>query len=336
MYRSRGNSGRLSALFDTPSSPLGPTSDGTHAATTPAGSPSSGRIRSVPVTPTNQRRASSSSPYGSALHNRGNRRAPGGGAEDFTQIGVLTARKLKLKPESVMRLEDFAKTAGSASDVTMFAQLLKITEMQALFTSAAASFTVPKKLDHKIDIHSIRTMLSPSLAFYVKKAGGDTPSGIMKTLVQEHAGPWGLTPEALDDKASWGMVQTRIRTRLTDRRYEIKKVVSFRPFATVYGEVVVTDLEESFDIIKLCEALVAIVPDAGMKVTLPMLGRVGLLRQVLLDVSGGSKFWEKVDEQLVFVREKYENDEARISKAIAKVLKHDCRTYGNPDLSIFT
>ncbi|KAJ6522639.1 hypothetical protein DFH09DRAFT_1421575 [Mycena vulgaris] len=278
-------------------------------------------------------------PYGSALHNRGNRRAPGGRVEDFTQVGVLTARKLKLKPESVMRLEDFAKTAGSASDVTMFAQLLKITEMQALFTSAAASFTVPKKLDHKIDIHSIRTMLSPSLAFYVKKAGGDTPSGIMKTLVQEHAGPWGLTPEALDDKASWGMVQTRIRTRLTDRRYEIKKVLCDGMWVTVKGEdgeVVVTDLEESFDIIKLCEALVAIVPDAGMKVTLPMLGRVALLRQVLVDVSGGSKFWEKVDEQLAFVREKYENDEARISKAIAKVLKHDCRTYGNPDLSIFT
>jgi hypothetical protein len=33
---------------------------------------------------------------------------------------------------------------------------------------------------HKIDVHTFRTMLSPTLGFYVKKAGADSPIGIMK------------------------------------------------------------------------------------------------------------------------------------------------------------
>ncbi|KAJ6532939.1 hypothetical protein B0H10DRAFT_2449622 [Mycena sp. CBHHK59/15] len=220
----------------------------------------------------------------------------------------------------------------------MLAQMLKVTEMQALLSPAAAAFTIPKKLDNKIDVHSIRTLLSPTLCHYVKKAGGDTPSGIMKSLIQEHATTWGLTADNVDDKNQWGVVTTRVRTRLTDWRYEIKKVLCDAMWVSVKGEdgeVIITDLEEPSDIIKLCEALVAIVPDANMKVTLPMLGHVALLRQILVEVNGGAKFWEKVDEQLSKLRTKYENDKKQISKAIAKVLKVDCRTFGNPDISIF-
>jgi hypothetical protein len=92
------------------------------------------------------------------------------------------------------------------------------------------------------------------------------------------------------------------------------------------GETIMSDLDDLMDIITLCEALIAIVPNAGLKVTLPMLGRVALLvcpntedliplltsvkRQVLIDISGGSKYWEKVDEQLALLRTKYEDDEA--------------------------
>ncbi|KAJ6552712.1 hypothetical protein B0H10DRAFT_1968336 [Mycena sp. CBHHK59/15] len=140
----------------------------------------------------------------------------------------------------------------------MFAQMLKVTEMQALLSPAAAAFTIPKKLDNKIDVHSIRTLLSPTLCHYVKKAGGDTPSGIMKSLIQEHATTWGLTADNVDDKNQWGVVTTRVRTRLTDRRYEIKKVLCDAMWVSVKGEdgeVIITDLEEPSDIIKLCEAV---------------------------------------------------------------------------------
>jgi hypothetical protein len=77
--------------------------------TTPAGSPSRRTASSNPTTPTNRHRQISSSPYASARINRHNRRFSVQGFEDFTQAGVLAARKLKLKPEGVMMLDDFAK-----------------------------------------------------------------------------------------------------------------------------------------------------------------------------------------------------------------------------------
>ncbi|KAJ6552718.1 hypothetical protein B0H10DRAFT_2242023 [Mycena sp. CBHHK59/15] len=222
----------LDAIFDTPSSPLAPPSaENANGSTTPAGSPPSRRISSAPVTPTNRShsREASSSPYAAARNNRRNRLTSSRTTEDFTQVGVLAARKLKLKPESLLAFEDFAKAATSASKVSMFAQMLKVTEMQALLSPAAAAFTIPKNL-------IIRTLLSPTLCHYVKKAGGDTPSGIMKSLIQEHATTWGLTANNVDDKNQWGVVTTRVRTRLTDRRYEIKKVLCDVMWVSVKGE----------------------------------------------------------------------------------------------------
>ncbi|KAJ7135242.1 hypothetical protein C8R43DRAFT_1132781 [Mycena crocata] len=270
---------RLAALFDTPSSPAGPSPHRNGATTTPAGSPSGRQSSSLPTTPSNSSRQANSSPYSSARSNRLLGRTPG------------------------------------------------------------ATYVVSKKLDNKIDIHIFHTMMSLTLAFYVKKAGGDSPCGVMKSLIQEQSGTWGITYDAMEDKASWGVVVTRVRTHLTDRRYDIKKVLTDSIWVSVKtedGAAVIENREDPLDIIKLCESLVGLVPDASLKVTLPMLGCVALLRQILVDVNGGPKFWEKVDEQLVMIRSKYEEDEAWISKAIGKVLKNDCRTYGSPDLSVFT
>ncbi|KAK7040965.1 hypothetical protein R3P38DRAFT_3452832 [Favolaschia claudopus] len=330
---------KLAALFDTPSSPLVPpsTDNGHTESTTPAGSPSHFHGRhtsSLPSTPTN-RRSGSSSPYSSA---RSNRRARHTQREDFTQGGVYVAKKLKLKPEGVMMLEEFAKNANSMNEIRSYGQLLRITEMQALVSAPAGSFVIPKNWKyHKIDVHTFRTLLSPTLPFYVKKAGTDSPSGIVKKLIFDHAGEWGVTSEDIDDKAKWSVMASRVRTRLTDRRYDIKKTISDSIWITIKteeGEVTVNDREDPLDIIQLCEVLVNLV-DANLHVTLPLLGRVAVLRQVLIDDNGGAKFWEKVDDQLSKLREKYENDETRISKAIGKVLKNDCRTFGNPDLSLF-
>ncbi|KAJ7872758.1 hypothetical protein B0H13DRAFT_2349340 [Mycena leptocephala] len=223
-------------------------------------------------------------------------------------IGVLHDRKLKLKPEGIMRLEDFSKMATSASEVAMFAQMLKITEIQALLSPANTPFTIPEQLDNKIDIHNIRTLLSPSLAYYFKKSGRTLPASIMKVLILEHADAWGVPPKVLDDRAQWGVISTRVRTRLTDHHYEVKKVIFDSVWVVVKsedGEPINTDHEDPLNIIQLCEALVNMVPEAGLKVTFPMLGRVTLLRHIVIDVNGGQKFWDKVDEELVAIRNKF-------------------------------
>lgn len=115
---------RLDDIFDTPSSPLAPP-DGENPTSTPAGTPPSSHYPSSLLgTPTNQRRTAASSPYASATRSNRRNRGPSSrtihGTEDFTQVGVLTARKLKLKPDSVLTLEDFAKVSPHilASPVT--------------------------------------------------------------------------------------------------------------------------------------------------------------------------------------------------------------------------
>ncbi|KAJ7842497.1 hypothetical protein B0H13DRAFT_2365207 [Mycena leptocephala] len=316
---------KLASLYDIPSSPLGSPQRGpTGGSSTPAGSPpGSGRAQGTP-SPSRGRRSTAASPYAAANAQRRALRDRSWFYEDLTQFGALNARKCKLKPEGVIQLEVFAKDADTKSEVATFALLLQIAENQALILPAATGVVIPKKFENKINIHSIRTLLDPTLSAYVKKSGADSPSGIMKALVQDHCPNWGLFLDQIQDKAVWDPVSSRIRHRLTDTRYDIKKTRLYL---------------DPLDIITLCEALVQLVPDAGLKVTLPMLGRIAMLRHILIDLNGGPKFWEKVDEQLAELRGRYadvEDSEVKISKVIAKVLKNDCRNYGNPDLSVFT
>ncbi|KAJ7920421.1 hypothetical protein B0H13DRAFT_1867631 [Mycena leptocephala] len=108
----------------------------------------------------------------SAFTNRRNGRTSTRVAEDFSQVGILLVRKHKLKPEAL-----------SVSEVKAFAQSLKIAEILAGVNTGAVNTTLTKKLalsKHKIDVHTFRTMMLPTLGYYVKKAGGDSPSSIMK------------------------------------------------------------------------------------------------------------------------------------------------------------
>ncbi|KAJ6609614.1 hypothetical protein B0H10DRAFT_1954441 [Mycena sp. CBHHK59/15] len=175
--------------------------------------------------------------------------------------------------------------------------------MQALTAPSAADFVIPKKLE---------------------------------SLIQDHAGQWGITSEQIGEKTIWSAVTSRVRTHLTDHRYSIKKAIFNSLWVATKddeGETTIEEREAPLDIIKLCEELVNIVPDADMKVTMPMLAHVAILHQIIIDVSGSSKFWEKVDEELATLHD--EPDEKILSKNIAKVLKADCRCYGNPDLALF-
>ncbi|KAJ6622268.1 hypothetical protein B0H10DRAFT_1944668, partial [Mycena sp. CBHHK59/15] len=137
--------------------------------------------------------------------------------------------------------------------------------------------------------------MSPNISHYVKKSGADSPSGIVKSLIQDHTSQLGITSEQIREKTIWSAVTSHVRTCLTDHCYSIKK-------ADDEGETTIEECEDPLDIINLCEELVNIVPDADMKVRMPMLARVAILHQIIIDVSGGCKFWEKVDEELATSR----------------------------------
>ncbi|KAJ6632089.1 hypothetical protein B0H10DRAFT_2250924 [Mycena sp. CBHHK59/15] len=216
--------------------------------------------------------------------------------------------------------------AECRTEILMFAHILKISEMQALTAPSAADFVILKKLE----------LMSPNISHYVKKSGADSPSGIVKSLIQDHASQWGITSEQIGEKTIWSTVMSHVHTHLTDQCYSIKKAIFNSLWVATKddeGETTIEEREDPLDIIKLCEELVNIVPDADMKVTMPMLACVAILRQIIIDVSGSSKFWEKVDEELATLHN--EPDGKILSKNIVKVLKADCCRYGNPDLALF-
>ncbi|KAJ7362678.1 hypothetical protein DFH08DRAFT_799698 [Mycena albidolilacea] len=265
-----------------------------------------------------------------------------------------------------MMLEDFIKvvfmafldfrllmafqTAESISQVKIFAQSLKVTELLLAVNPGTASTGLSKKTGEQDRCAHVPHRDVAHHRFLRQESGHGQPQRdheglrpsytharsitILQAMIQDHANAWGITAEAIEDKAQWSNVTSRVRLCLTDCRYELKKVLSDSVWVAVKsedGDMILTDREDPLDIIKLCEALVAIVPDADVNVTLPMLGRVALLvfyrnfalqshrmspqRQILIEVNTGMKFWEKVDEQLAALRVKYDHDKTRISNS---------------------
>ncbi|KAJ7663583.1 hypothetical protein B0H17DRAFT_1211596 [Mycena rosella] len=247
-YPSTGR--HLATLFDTPGSPLDHLARMVllGSATPPLDRPGESRLLPLPL-----------------AHTHPHRHTLRQGGQD-----ALTAWKLKLKPHSIVKLKDFAKDATSKSEVVIFGHVLHLEEMQALLVPTATSFVIPKKFENKLNIHGLRIMLSPTLYAYVKKAGTDSPSGIMKALIHAQTPHWGI----------WDPVSSRLCHHLTDHRYDIKKMITDSIWVSVQTE----DRETTFT---ECE-------DATIKITLPMLGCVAILRQVLFDVGSTPKALSKL------------------------------------------
>jgi hypothetical protein len=132
------------------------------------------------------------------------------------------------------------------------------------------------------------------------------------------------------------------------------------------GEASLVDRVDPVDIIQLCEELVNIVPDADIKVTLPMLARVAILVRdkifiYMYELMGSTsarsslrfraapssgRRWTSSSQACarrlmrLVSPSVYQFPSAFISahqfhRNIAKVLKNDCRQYGSPDLAVF-
>ncbi|KAF9469000.1 hypothetical protein BDZ94DRAFT_1245129 [Collybia nuda] len=253
-------------------------------------------------------------------------------SEDFSQLAGSLAKKHKLKDGPASSLIDFAKLPLSQQNVYLFCEVMRIRQQQDTLHPPDIVFIIPKKLEAKIEIYIFRTLMSPSLASYVQKP---LPTDIVTALIKKHPS-WGVTPEVKDNKSSWDVVVKWVRERLTDWCYDIKKVLSKSIWTTQTddnGVATLVNRTDPLDIIDLCTALVGIFPGAQVPVTVPMLGRVAVLRQVLVNSKGATKFWEKVDNTFVKLRSDHNNDKTAISKLIGRALKNDHKVYGEVDVT---
>ncbi|GBE79610.1 hypothetical protein SCP_0208100 [Sparassis crispa] len=198
--------------------------------------------------------------------------------------------------------------------------MLKIEEHLEAIQPADAQWDLPRTLKDKIDHYTFALLLSPVLPFYLAK--NTAPLGPIKLVmgILEKHPLWGFTKEVKGDKYKFDIVVKRVQTRLTDRRAELKEVITLslgpEGLSEAHGEQMGTVSKApkkktpdpvQLDVVELCKALAAKHAATHVIISLEMCARVAFLRKLLLEMiknpqlepTGG--YWAFVDAQLSII-----------------------------------
>ncbi|KAJ7730506.1 hypothetical protein B0H14DRAFT_3616773 [Mycena olivaceomarginata] len=252
-------------------------------------------------------------------------------AEDVTQLASTVSRKIKLNAEDRESVSRFAKASPEEQQLLSYGQLLKLSTQLAAIHPSNAMYTVPALLKSKISKHSARTVLNSGVSAY--KA--DLALKAVETVLLNHPA-WGYTKTVKGDVSKNKVVKRLIQKDLTDVRHDIKKTIGDSMWLPSAPKVKRTfeKLAEPGNIITLCEALVSMpsVKAANIPVTFDMLGRVAVLRAVLIKYPDEVTYWDKVDRRLERIWNHGKNNPTEISRAIGKILAEDQRLHAVADV----
>ncbi|KAJ7751904.1 hypothetical protein DFH07DRAFT_960727 [Mycena maculata] len=252
-------------------------------------------------------------------------------AEDLTQLASTVARKIKLNSDDRDAMVRYAKATPEEQRLLTFGQLLKVGSQLAFIHPSDALYTVTPLLRGKIRKHCARSMLCPTIPSYRED---DAIKQVTRILLKYPS--WGYTKAIKNDSVKSKIVNKVITKDLTDLRFDIKKAIGDSVWLPTPPKekraFVKRDLSQ--DIISLCETLVALpsVKSALVPVTFDMLGRVAILRALLIIHPKEPLYWEKVDNRLEKIRTNAKNDRGEISKSVGKILKSDQDAHGSVDV----
>ncbi|KAJ7505956.1 hypothetical protein B0H11DRAFT_2220589 [Mycena galericulata] len=231
----------------------------------------------------------------------------------------------------------FRSIGGFAAFTTLMTNVVnfmgeKSPRLWCVINPPDATYTLSPLLKNKIGKHCARRMLSPAVLSY---KAGDLPLKQVQAILLKRPS-WGYTKAVKADKVKSKMINKTIQKDLTDLRCDIKKTIGDSMWLPSEPKAKRTfeKLAQPQNIISLCETLVSMpsVKDALVPVTFDMLGRVAILRALLVLYPDETTYWEKVDARLLKIRTKADNDRAAISRAIGKMLKADQEAYGPVDV----
>ncbi|KAI0048709.1 hypothetical protein FA95DRAFT_1605078 [Auriscalpium vulgare] len=245
------------------------------------------------------------------------------------QYAQAVGRELKLRKPEQSILESVGKLSDSERSLWLVASMLKVQERLDTLLPPEAIFVLPQTLQAQIDTFAFTIIMSPALSAYIQ---GDVPIKLLMNLIEKHP-EWGLPSDAKHNKNKMSVVLKRIQSKLTERRFNIKGILSagiVTPSATPSTDPSSSE-PRAVDIVELCQQLVAINKAANLKVTVKMCARVAFLRTILKDHNTG-KYWLAVDKQLEAVREKYAGDATKTSRFFALILENDRKTYGRGNM----
>ncbi|KAH9942015.1 hypothetical protein B0H21DRAFT_751758 [Amylocystis lapponica] len=260
-------------------------------------------------------------------------------AEDLSQYAAAAGRRVRLKLDNQREAEQFSRLSSSQRQVWTAIHLLKLQEHLEAIQPADAKWNMPDTLAAKIEHYTFAVLVSPALAFYVRGSG---PLKLVMGILEKHPA-WGYTRQVKNDKYKADIVEQRVKTRLTDRRSNIKDLIwlSLGPA----HKPPVSDGSSSkkpepvlLNIVQLCTAVCKKHPNNTPTVSLQMCARFAFLRHMLLQLltnavlAGKShrKYWDLVDDQLDIMRK---NTEPGMSTLVlTQMLEDDRRIHGDPDI----
>ncbi|KAI0741213.1 hypothetical protein C8Q76DRAFT_791551 [Earliella scabrosa] len=218
---------------------------------------------------------------------------------NMVAIAVRLAKAKKLGTEQTRELEEFAKESFQVQNVRLYTTLLVLANKLEKLTPPPAAFQVSEALQKNLMSYAHGVIFSSKIPNYK----GPVPVNHLLDICRNYR--WDLPAGIEHDHAKWAKVKRAARDALTQVRGKIKKLLvkSTKPAdATLHMDI--------FDLTK------AIVHNTDYKVTLPLMGRVALMRAVF-DDDQGDNYWDIVDTRMQFIRNK-----ATTPEAVARIFKH--------------
>ncbi|EIN05336.1 hypothetical protein PUNSTDRAFT_137449 [Punctularia strigosozonata HHB-11173 SS5] len=247
-------------------------------------------------------------------------------ADDLGQLATAEARRLKLPKAEGDELVQFAQAPDGDHVIRLAAMILDLQRTIGRLTPPDAVWPMPESLRKKIDLHAVTLLLSPNIPFY-----RDDIKETLLTLLENHPS-WGVPINARNDESQWSTIVLRVARKLTDARHKIRshilKSLGDQQKDAQTGTVTFTNSTNIYD---LCKLLCKIVPQHKLVVTLEMMARVSVLRNILACNLEHPDFWIFADKELEGLRNGAQ-DAKDLSDNINKLLYEDIASYGHFDL----
>ncbi|KAF8812824.1 hypothetical protein BYT27DRAFT_6402719 [Phlegmacium glaucopus] len=207
------------------------------------------------------------------------------------------AEKLKLHPYQRVLLQYFVKCSPAACDAQIMMAIFDVDNRLEQQAAAAPLFMVSEALHLNIKSFIIAVLLSAKLAAYK----GTILSLIMKDRLH-------IPPTFDRDPHATKLLKERVTYELSQARGKLKKLIKSGNDKNIF------DLATS------------LVNGTSCTVTIQLCGRVALFRKMFA-IDPNDSFWDTVDDELVKIRTKAQNNPVKITRYFKAILEADQKAY---------
>ncbi|KAJ7126360.1 hypothetical protein C8R46DRAFT_1061209, partial [Mycena filopes] len=237
-----------------------------------------------------------------------------------TIVGVKQyAEKKRLRVEQIGDVGVFMQEPAVLREAKLLVNILAVGNELEKIVASKPAYEVSEELETNLRKYAPAILLSSKLTSYK----GNAPKEILLTLAKQfHFIPAGLEKIPTD----WAKVDYVAGDAFTQTRSKFKKLLGVSVKAKVDK-----DNKKSFgptsehqNIYELAQAMVK---GTQCSVNVELCARIALMRSVYIKHSG-PKFWDKIDERLVKIRNEADGDSKKIVRAFRHLLTADQNARG--------